>query len=328
MKSLARLMLFFTLCFIIFFTLAGALKYLQLSVDAARTIPSGPLVTLPEFIAAFYEVFPLILYGAVLLTLSYTVRRSIPLSISILGLFVLTCAATLGISLGFLHLTKAHSIPAALFSSKNPSLGRKTLGSPGLILSQGDTVMVVLGDPGQAGSTRVVSIPERPLIYQEIPSGPNNTILALPSAPFRNEESYLMDGLFIDAKLSAAEFEIRLRENRLSFWAYGAALILLLVSLRFVLELSSWPLANLFLGAVVFRGILAFEIFIDSRIVQDFILTFFDNRIERFIVSPLIFSGLGIITLLYTLLAHLAGDKPRESRGRSSRNKKRREGHR
>jgi hypothetical protein len=173
--------------------------------------------------------------------------------------------------------------------------------------------MVVLGDPADIRSSRVVSIPGRPLIYQEVPSGPNNTILALPPAPFRDEGAYFLSGIFVDFSLAARQFNARLEEGLIPFGLYAASLILLLVSLRFVLDLSSWPLANLFLGAVVFRGILALEVFVDSREIQDLLSTLLGNRVPGFCISPLVFCGLGLLILLYTVLVYLARPKARRA---------------
>ncbi|AEF84167.1 putative membrane protein [Treponema primitia ZAS-2] len=327
MKNIARLVLFFSLCFIIVFAVAGVLNYLQLSADAARTIPAGPPVKLAEFIATLRNIFPLLLYIIILMTLSYTVRRDIPLGVTLIGLFILAGGITLGLSLGLDTLESTGIGPGGLFPPSRPGAPAKTMGAPGLILSQGDTVMVVLGDPGKSGSSRVVSIPGRPLIYQEVPSGPNNTILALPPAPFRNENSYLMSGILVDSTLVAKQFSSRLKQGLFPFALYGAALIFLLISLRFVLDLSSWPLANLFSGALVFRGILAFQTFIDASAIQEFILKFFDNRIEAFFISPVIFTGIGIIVLIYTLLVSFVRSqgKPKGRILRNSRKKRRRE---
>jgi hypothetical protein len=311
MKNMARLMLFFSLSFIIIFAIAGAISYLQLSLESARTIPAGPPVELWRFTTALQKILPLILYVSILMGLSYTARRGIPLPAAIICLFILAGGAILGSYLGLLHLKSLDSEAAPLFLSKDE---RKTLGAPGLILSQGDTVLVVLGAPEEAGSPRMVLLPGRPLIYQELPSGPNNTITALPQAPFRTEESYLMNGLLIDSALAAEQFESRLDEGLIPFAIYAGALIFLLVSLRFVMDLSSWPLANLFSGALVFRGILAFQTFLDSRIIHDFLLAFVDGRIIGSLLSPVIFTGLALLILIYTLLVNLARGRKREWR--------------
>ncbi|MFP3042028.1 hypothetical protein LQZ19_09430 [Treponema primitia] len=324
MKNIARLVLFFSLMFIIAFVLGGVLRYIQLALDAARTIPIGPPVELREFLSALQKIVPLVLYISILLSLSYTARQAIPMPVAIFCLLILAGGAVLGVSLGLLHLKSDDTLQLPLFSSSYTDGKLKTLGSPGIILSQGDTVMVVLGDPGEAGSPRMVSIPGRPLIYQELPSGPNNTIIALPPAPFRDEKSYLTSGFLVDSALVADQFETRLGKGLIPFAIYAGALVFLLVSLRFVLDLSSWPLANLFSGALVFRGILAFQTFVDSRIVQDFILNFFDNRIDASIISPVIFTGLALLILLYTFLGSLV--RGRIGVGHEPRQKKRREG--
>jgi hypothetical protein len=115
-----------------------------------------------------------------------------------------------------------------------------------------------------------------------------------------------MNGILTDAALVSGQFETRLGEGLIPFAIYAGALILLLVSLRFVMDLSSWPLANLFSGALVFRGILAFQTFLDSRIIQEFLLAFVDGRIEGSLLSPAIFTGLAVLILIYTILVNLA----------------------
>jgi hypothetical protein len=220
---------------------------------------------------------------------------------------VLAVLFTLALSLGGLHAQNVISAP--------PPERHRTLGASGLILSRGDTVMVVLGDPSDIRSSRVVSIPGRPLIYQEVPSGPNNAVLALPPAPFRNGGAYSFNGLSLDFSLAAGQFDARLKEGLIPFCVYTGALILLLVSLRFVLDLSSWPLANLFVGALVFRGILAFETFIDSREVQALLSTFLGTWASEPFISPLVFCGLGVLIMLYTALVYLARPRARRRAG-------------
>jgi hypothetical protein len=321
MKNIARLALFFSVLLIVALVLAGTLEYLRLVLDAAGTVPAGPPLKLAEFIGAFRKISPLILYCAVLMGLSYSARCFIAPTVAILSLFILAGGAVLGLSLGFREL-KTMDIPLQSGGET------RTLGGPGLILSRWDTVVTLLGDPGQSEGGRVISIPGRPLIYQETFSGPGNA--ALPPVSFRSEESALMRGLFVDSALVAEQFETRLNGGLLSFGLYAGALILLLASLRFVLDLSSWPLANLFCGALVFRGILAFQTFVDSRSVQTFIAAFFDHRIEGALISPIIFAGLALLTLLYTLLTNLARDsfpsgafRPDQRQGRQRKSRRR-----
>jgi hypothetical protein len=314
MNNIARLALFFSIFFIISFAFAGAFEWVRLAVETATTIPAGPSVKLGQFAEALWKVFPSTLYCAILMGLSYSARRRIAASAAMLSIFILAGGAALGLSLGLRNL-KTGNADTVLGSGGEP----KTLGSPGLILSRWDVTTTLLGDPGKGGGSRVVSIPGRPLIYQEKPLGPDTAV-----ALFRNERSALLRGLLVDSALAAEQLETRLNRGLLPFALYGGALILLLSSLRFVLDLSSWPLANLFCGILVFRGILAFQTFVDSRSVQAFIVAFFDNRIDGAILSPIIFAGLALLILLYSFLISLARSAPRRvPRNRQKRRRRR-----
>jgi hypothetical protein len=314
MSNIARLALSFSIFFILCFALAGVFEYVNLTVVAATTIPAGPPVTLGQFVGELWKIFPPILYCSLLLGLSYSARRRINPFVAILSVFVLAAIAVLGVSLGFRNL-KTGPVDAVLGSGGET----KTLGSAGLILSRWDVTTVLLGDPGRSGGSRVLSIPGRPLIYQEAPPGPGSTVPL-----FQNRRNALVQSLLVDSALAAGELETRLNRGLFPFALYAGAVMLLLSSLRFVLSLSVWPLANLFCGALVFRGFLTLQTFVDSRSVQTFILAFFDNRIDGALLSPIIFIGLALLILLYTFLANLAQGPSRQGAGTPRR--RRREG--
>ena len=171
MSTIARLALFFSVFFIISFALAGAFEYIRLAGAAAAVIPAGPPVKVGQFTGALREIVPLILYCAILMGLSYSARRGIALPAAILSVFILAGGAALGLSLGLRNLGAANA-DAPLRSGGET----KTLGGPGLILSRWDVTVALLGDPGKGEGSRVISIPGRPLIYQETPSGPDNAV--------------------------------------------------------------------------------------------------------------------------------------------------------
>jgi hypothetical protein len=152
----------------------------------------------------------------------------------------------------------------------------------------------------------VVSLADRPLAYQEVPLGPNNTVLELPPAAFRDETTPFLNSLVVDFSLSARQFEERRNAGFIPFLIYSFSLIFLLASLRFVLEMSRWPLANLFLGAVVFRGILSLETFLNAREIQAFFESFLGNRLEVSLITPAIFGALSLVILFYTALNRAA----------------------
>jgi hypothetical protein len=299
MKNLARLALFFSICLVLSFLLSGALRFLALWIDTARMVPmegeqSGSLVS------AMNQALSMAVYSSILLTLSYTARRKIAKPLSIIAVVILSCAFTAGLSLGMRQL---RSFEFAL--SAVPVIRAK----PGLILSRNDTSMVLLRDSSDIRGPRVVSIPDRPLIYQETPRGPDGASLALPSLPFSSGTPWFIESMLIDFKLSAAEIGSRLGQGLVPFALYAGALILLLGSLRFILELSNWPLANLFLGAVAFRAVLALETFLNARETGLLIASFLGNRLPVSFITPLAFGGLAVLILLYTILTSLARGK-------------------
>jgi hypothetical protein len=93
---------------------------------------------------------------------------------------------------------------------------------------------------------------------------------------------------------------IRVSQGMKSFLIYEGALIFLLTSLRFVLDLSNWPLANLFLGALAFRGILTLEKFLNGGDVQKLLSSFLGDRIPVSYITPMVFCVFAALICLYT----------------------------
>jgi hypothetical protein len=301
MKNLARLALAFTICFIVIFAVSALLNFLGLWVKAVKTVPFREGV-IGDFIASGAKALPAALYITVLLSLSYTVRKKMPVSLSIIGIFVLAFGFTLAFALGIGHLDNVNLAPPVF----------KTIeGAPGLILSRGDTSMILLKRSNVPGGPRIAVIPGQPLLYQERPLGPDNTALSLPSLPFRTDETWFISSIAVDFDLVSREFKNRLGQGLLWFCVYAGALIFFLSSLRFLLKLSQWPLANLFLGALVFRGILAMQTFLDTPEIEGFLKSFLGERLLGPVLTPLVFCVLGTLIVVYTLLVSLARGRER-----------------
>ena len=295
MKNFAKLTLFFSLCFVIFFLTGILLRLLSSWVDVARFIPldARPGEDVTE---TAWKALPAAFYLSILLTLSYSARRKMPIPLSIFGIFILGCVFFLGVSMG---ITRSEAMKLAL-KPVTPIQG-----GPGLILSRQDNAVILLRGSADAQGPRVVSIPGRPLIYQNLPVGPNNTILSLPVLTFTDSTPWFVRSLTIDFTLCAEELKGRLKDGYIPFAAYAFSLVLLLVSLRFLLELSQWALANLFIGALVFRGILALETFLNAREINALVASFIGKRIPAMLVTPAVFGALGVLVIFYTLLARI-----------------------
>ncbi|MDR0451218.1 MAG: hypothetical protein LBH26_08130 [Treponema sp.] len=296
MKNFARLALFFSLNFAALFFFATIVRYLQIRIDALRSLPPGLDQPLENLFFAIRWALPVTIYTSLLFGLSYSVRRQIFAPLSVLSLIVLTTALSFAVFTFSEHLIR---IPGLVKPVKN-------LGKPGLILRRGDNAMVLLGDPADTGASRVVSLPGSPLIFQEIPPETGGSTLNLPSVPFRTGTAWFLQSLIIDFSLTGWQLAACFAEGPLFFLVYTAALVFLLASLRFILGLGSWPLANLFLGALVFRGILILETFLNSGEIRRFLADFVGDLIPPSFMSPLVFCFLGFLVCLYSGLNFLA----------------------
>jgi hypothetical protein len=307
MKNLARLILFFSLSFVILLLCSAGLRFFHVRIDGVRLLPVQPRMMLTDFVAAARWALPLGIYASLLSGLSYAARlnagllggrrRPLAAPLAMLCLFVLALAFGGGVSLG---LERLGDMVPARDTARPP-------GGPGMLLGRGDTSIVLLREPGEDRGPRVVAIPGRPLLYQEQPLGPNNTVLSLPPVPFRSGGPWFLRSIAVDFSLTARQFEARLKEGPLPFFMYTGALAFLLVSLGFILKFSNWPLANLFLGCLCFRGVLAGETFLNSPETVELFGSFLGNRfpLPLTYTTPLIFCFFGLLINLYSFLVYL-----------------------
>ena len=295
MKNFAKLMLYFSLTFALLFLLAVLLVYLTSWLSMLRSVSVA--VALDNAAEVTWKALPGVLYFTILLALSYTARRKIAAPFAVIGIFIMSSLFAAGISLG---ISRAEALGPVF----RPASVRYA--EPGLIFSRSDIDIVLLGENSDIYGPRLVSIANRPFIYQEQPLGPNNTLLSLPDLPFGDEPPWFFQSIGLDFSLSARELRSRFEDSLISFAIYAFALILFLSSLRFLLELTQWPLANLFIGALVFRLILSLESFLNTREINALLASFLDGRFPSTYITPVIFCALSALTILYTFLAFVA----------------------
>jgi hypothetical protein len=120
-----------------------------------------------------------------------------------------------------------------------------------------------------------------------------------------------MTSLGLDFGIVSEQLFARLQSGLFFFCIYLFSITLLLSSFRFVFELSAWPLANLFFGILVFRGILSFEVFLDSGETQNLIGFFSGRLIPSGFISPAIYAGMALLVIMYTLLVSAARGRRR-----------------
>jgi hypothetical protein len=301
-KNLAQLVLFFSITFILSLLMVSGIRFLFVWIEAVRTIPAQTVEPVTAFFAALRSVFSTAIYCTVLLSLSYSSRRTMPVAFSMCLIFLLTVVFSFGLSLALYRLETVESTVTVV---------HKTLGESGLRLKSAEVTIVIAGDPADVTSPRVVAIPDQPLIYQQTPRMIQNAYLALPPATFFRNESWFITSLGLDFGLVSEQIMARLHEGFFFFGIYLLSLALLLSSFRFVFDFSSWPLANLFFGVLIFRGILTFEVFLDAEEIQNLIGFFAGRLIPPGFFSPAIYTGMALLITLYTLLADAARGRRR-----------------
>lgn len=295
------MVLFFSVFFILSFLIVSGVRYLLFWIEAVSAIPSLPFAKGGALVSAFKYTLSTALYFGILFPLSYSVRQKMPAGVSIMVIFLLSCVFTIGVSLG---LRRAQVIETQTVPASRPALGEA-----GLRLRSGDVTIVVLGDPDDPATPRVAAIPDRPLVFQD--PGFRGHAPPLPPVPFFKSRVVFMNSLNLDFNIVSERLFALLEANTFQFYLYAASIIFFLVSCRFVFELSSWPFANIFLGFLVFRGILAFQVFLDSEQIQNLLLFFIGRLIPRDLVSPMIYLFLGLLIIIYTVLTNVARGRKR-----------------
>jgi hypothetical protein len=298
-RKLFKLLIFFTLSFAILFLIATGLRFLALRVDWIRTLSPEKESVLFELINAARWALSLVLYGGVIIGLSYAVRKEVFSPLAILCVIALTVGFTYGIG----QIIEYWEGPSARVPAK-------PLGKPGVILANTTrstgTVLVLLQGPAEPGGSRVVATPGKPMAYQAEFAGRNLPPASLPPAQFTDSTPWFLKSLSIDLRLNTDILRRYYNEGPLSFLMYAGSLIFFLCSLIFIFKLSAWPLANLFLGCLAFRGVLALDIFFNAPETQETFNSFLQNRLPLPMVEPLIFCAVGLLAYLYSFLVFLA----------------------
>ena len=304
MNKIAKLALLYSMFFVLFFVLSALFMFLDLWINALRSIPIPHEFSEILFFALSWAV-PVSIYATILLGHSYAARKKIAAPVSIASVIVLSCIFFMVFSMGIQQFKKVDFAIELAPVIKEP---------PGLILSRPDRLdrydaAIVLLKEDALDGPRVISYPDQELFFLTEPG----TMMGTATAPYLpiggSSGPWLIQSISIDFNLCARQFEERYDAGLFSLIIYGASLILLLGSLRFLMDLSVWPLANLFIGMIVFRGILSLETFLNSREIQFLISTFFLERLPPSLITPLIFTILGALVLLYVFLTSIAWGK-------------------
>jgi len=283
---------FFSLTFVIIFAVAAGVRFLELRVEWAKNLPPKPETSLTLFLAAAYWALSFTLFSSIIVTLNYAGRRNYFPLMTIIFVMSLSFIFCFGITTALEH---GKTVPPA------QTMGMP-IGTKGLILSnslnRNETAIILLRGTSEPFGPRVVTIPGQPLAFQEAVSANFD----LPPIPFADETPWFLKSLSIDIRLNAERLQQKFREGFDSYFVYAGSLIFMLCSLGFAIKFSVWPLANLFIAALAFRGILILETFFNTPETQEIINSFLDNKLPVQFALPLLFFGFGMLVYVYSFL--------------------------
>ncbi|MDR0684075.1 MAG: hypothetical protein LBF83_02970 [Spirochaetaceae bacterium] len=298
MKNYARFLIFFGLCFLILFITAVGIVFLHVRINAVGHVPVKIGIQLDEILKSSRWALPFALYLAIVFSINEGRRHRVAWPLIFTGAVVLASVFTFGVSKGLSNAGAMQSPPLAT--------NHITLGRQGLILSSPGTVITLLDRPSNPNGSRVVAVRDRELIYQKTPVGADGKIISLPPIPFQDTSAWLSTLILNDLSSSGRFIASRFNEGLVPYFAWTLALIALLVSLGLVFELTHWPLANVFLGLLLFRGVLAFEVFLNSDEIMEYLREFTRGAVPDALITPIIFSAISVLILVYSFLLFLS----------------------
>ena len=292
MKNFAKQALLFCISFLVIFLVASGLKFLSMRVEWAKNLPPKPETSLTLLIAAVNWALSLSIFSSILFSISYSARRNYSAIMTVASITAISFLFCFGFSF---VLDNWKSVPPAQVTGVQ-------LGEKGLILSnslsRNETAVILLNGTAQPLGPRVVAVPDQPLVFQEAAIGNFD----LPPVPFTDNTPWFLKSLSIDIRLNAENLQKKFSEGFFPFLIYAGSLIFLLCSLGNVIKFSAWPMANLFLGILAFRGILAFETFIYTPEMLGIIDSFLKGLIPLAFAVSFAYLCLGLLLHLYSFL--------------------------
>jgi len=303
--KLVRLAVHFILFFIILFLVSTGIRFLAIRLEWARLLTLQPETLQSELADVGRWALSFGLYCSIIFGLCFTSRERVLALPAILCMVLLAVGLAYGVSLG---LEKLENLESMVIERKTA----QPVGGPGLILANPmrptGTAVVLLDGPSRPGGARIVVSPDRPMLYYE--TFPNKDAFpSIPLAPIGEESFWVFKSIAIDFKLSAENMQHRYNEGLFPFLIYTGALVVLLISFLFIMNLSAWPMANFILCCLAFRGVLSLEILLNSPDIQSFFNSSLQNYLPLSAVVPMIFYVAGLLIYLYSFLVYLVRRK-------------------
>ena len=299
-KNVAKLVLFLSISFAGLLIISTLVTLLSDWTDSALLFPPNISVSASfsgKTAAHLGSSIPIAFYLSILFGLNYAARRRIKYPLTFIVILVFTLVLGWAAFLGVQSLEKTgFTVPL-----KNP---KTEMAKPGFILNQGTVSgnkTIFLGNPYKSGGATVTMIEGQALAYQSQGATVSRTRL-----PFFIEKKGFFGSIYRDLASSYKEFSACFNISLFSYCVYAGSLAVFLLSLGCLVNISFWSLANLFFGALVFRGVLALESFLNQNNIRDVLASFAGKIVNPSLINPIIFIFLSIMILLYSGLVYLA----------------------
>lgn len=251
-KNVLRLVLFYLIAFLFFLLLGTGVSTMRVWMDGAFGIPPHSISVYSTVLYFLGATLPAAAFGASLLVIPNGMRRG-PLLTGTVVLFLSTAVLT-GVTYGTSVLRRT-TVPAPR------DLNAQVLGAPGLIVDYSEASLIYLDDPGNGLGKAVVAKAGAPLRVTSAREAQASVQRMRETSPFGPSLETPATFSSLERVFSGAAHRLSLagQEGLMALLAYSLALALLMASFSPFAGVTKWPLADLVLCAIFYRGLLEFE---------------------------------------------------------------------
>jgi hypothetical protein len=298
-KHFAKLLLFFSVSFFGILLISSLFTLFEEGVNHAVLFPPGDKSPL-NALHCIENSVPAAFFISILISLSYASRRRLSYPVVFIIILMFSLIFSSAVYVGIEKSVKSGGFPVK--QAENPAL----LAQPGYIYNPGsrDTRYVFLQDPHRQGGPIVVASSD--LYYQR-----QGASLEPSPLPFEKEKNGILESIIKDFTQCSVYFTALFRAGSGEYWVYAGSLAMFLLSLGCLFNISYWHLANLFFAAVVFRGALALDIFLNQTNISGILRSAAGGGISSALINPSIYLFLTALILVFSGLFVLARGRKR-----------------
>lgn len=302
-KNAVRLFLFYAIAFLFFLLMGTGVSTMRAWMESAFGIPPRSISMYNTLLYFLGASLPAAVFGAALLALPGGGHRGRGPALTGIVVFILSAASLIGVTSATSVLRRS-SIP----SSRETNM--RVLGGEGLIVDYSEAQLVYLEEPGKGLGNAVVSVEGAPL--RTMKSGEAQALVKRMREQSSFGPSLETPATFLSLDRAftgiAHRLSLAAQQDFVSLLCYACAVALLLASFSPFAGTTSWPLADLVLCAVFYRGVLELDGFAASGPVIRFVSSLRLGVPEAYL-APAMLGVVGALISLSGLLVRLLRGK-------------------